>query len=81
MTELHFNFAGKSHNIRILGVDDKPSGAVVYEGLVNGREYVYWESDPDEAGEVAIWQLFRDAIDAWLDHQQDDSKTQKRWRD
>lgn len=81
MTDLHFTHGGKSHSVRVLSVDDKPSGAVVYEGLVDGREYVYWESDPDASGEVTVWNLFRDAIDAWLEHQQDDSQTKTRWRE
>lgn len=81
MPDMMFNFSGKSHHMRVLAVDKKDTGATVYEALVDGREYVYWEADPDVVDDLNAWSVFAGAIRAYLSHEQDDSTTQTRWRD
>lgn len=71
MTDLHFQHDGVHHYIRILQVDTKtdPDGLplVVYEGMIDGREYCYWESEA-----ANVWNLFQEAIAAYVEHTADD---------
>ena len=82
MTELHFNVNGKTHFFRLRIIDNKPEGVAVWEALIDGREYVFFESKIDPDGEdPQIWELFELAIEAYLDHSKDETITQTRWRD
>ena len=76
MTELHFNHEGKQTFIRILAVDQKPGDKIVYEGMLNGREYFYWESDAKTE-----WTLFQDAIRAYDEHLNDTRTEIRVWEE
>jgi len=74
---LYFTHNGAQHFIRILSVDTKPGEIVVYEGLVNGREYFHFEFKPDTAD---IWELFEHAVSAYREYTRDSGTTTINWR-
>lgn len=81
MVSLNFTHEGRQHFIRILRVDEKPENIAVYEGLLDGNEYFYWESQLNEDGSLAEWHLFADALQAYMAHEKDDTVVKTRWRD
>lgn len=82
MTDLHFLFNGEQHYIRLRpGLDQTPRGTVVYEGLIDGREYVFFEVDLDRQGEVDVWWLFEAAIAAYRAQVVETQVTRTEWRD
>lgn len=68
MSELYFNHAGATHSLRIRAVD-VADNVIIYEALVDGRVYVFWEAPPD----LEVWDLFSCAINAYRDEVEDDS--------
>ena len=81
MTDLYFNFGGESHFIRIrANLDSTDRGTAVYEGLVDGREYVFFEVDLDNAGEVEVWSLFERAIAAYRAQCSETEIKRSEWR-
>lgn len=66
MSDLHFMLNGEQHYIRVRpNLDTTERHSTVYEGLIDGREYVFFEVDLDDAGQVGVWSLFERAIAAY----------------
>lgn len=61
--ELFFNHSGNTHSLRLRRADDGP-GFIVWEALVNGAQYTFFETGPE--GDVDVWDLFSRAIDAYV---------------
>lgn len=81
MTDLYFTYQHKQHWMRILRVDDKPDHVAVYECLLDGREYIYFESQLSDEGTISESSLFADALVAYMEHDKDDTVAMTRWRD
>lgn len=81
MSDLHFMLNGEQHYIRIRGnLDTTDRRTTVYEGLVDGREYVFFEVDLDEAGRVDVWSLFERAISAYRAQCEQTEVKRTEWR-
>lgn len=80
--DLYFNLNGKTHYFRLRVVDHKDKDVDVWEALVDGREYVFFESQIDPNGEgPQVWELFELAIQSYLDYGKDETTVKTRWRD
>jgi hypothetical protein len=66
MSDLFFNIDGKQHYLRIRpNLDETDHGTQVYEALIDGREYTFFEVALDGFGTVDVWSLFEAAIAAY----------------
>ena len=64
MAELYFNAHGKVHSLRLLYDSD----GLVWEGLVDGAEYIHFEAAED----AEIWDLFNLAVSAYAEYRKND---------
>lgn len=79
---LYFNLGSESHYLRVrAGLDSTSRGTQVYEALMDGRVYVFFEVELDIDGTVDVWSLFEAAIAAYRAQRADDSVTKTEWRE
>lgn len=75
MSEIFFNVDGKTHHLRILPVDSKPPDVTVWEAMVDGSSYTYFEGHHD----IEVWQLIELAVQSFLEYRMDDRLIKTRW--
>lgn len=85
MVNLFFNLGGTTHSLRLREIDQKPDEISVWEGLVDGSEYVFFEAKLDPFGDPPeVWELFELAIESYLNYTKNTTTevvVQTRWKD
>lgn len=69
-----FNIEGRTHSLRILGVDEKAEHVIVYEAMVDTSEYIYFEA---ERG-ASEWAVIGAACEAYVRMLEDDEEVNRR---